>query len=376
MAKFLCGNCNNLFDESLDCCPLCGCHYSECQLIREVKPQTSTSDQSGNAPSVKSEQKSQAQDEQTQQTPTNSFQHETQDNAVITCADCGYAFDSNLDACPECGCPISECIHFRKDDNSEPDEATEEETNEVSVAETSLYGYDDKPQNRKKRLIAIIICGLLILGGGIGFLVWWENGRPLRELKESAEEGDAYYQTELAIKYYKGIGVEQNYTEAAHWFRKAAEQGYAYAQFDLGNCYANGEGVTQDLKEAANWYKKSADQGNKEAQYNLGNCYANGEGVAQDLKEAILWYRKSAEQGLAEAQYNLGVCYENGMGVKKDFDEAIKWYEKSAENGYSQGAEAAEKAKIAKQEAALESLENARRAMEWFSDFNRTYPLF
>jgi hypothetical protein len=53
-------------------------------------------------------------------------------------------------------------------------------------------------------------------------------------------------QYNLAIVYYQGEGVQQDYKQAAAWYRKAADQGYAGAQHNLGLMYYQGEGVQQD----------------------------------------------------------------------------------------------------------------------------------
>ena len=66
--------------------------------------------------------------------------------------------------------------------------------------------------------------------------------------------------------YAEGEGVEQDYTEAAKWFRKAAEQGDAVAQYTLGIMYSEGEGVSQDYKKAVKWFRKAAEQGDSAAQ--------------------------------------------------------------------------------------------------------------
>lgn len=149
----------------------------------------------------------------------------------------------------------------------------------------------------------------------------------------SAEKGDATAQFNLGLNYYKGQGVEQNYTEAAKYFRKAAEQGNADAQCYLGVMYAKAQGVDPDYAEAVKWSRKAANQGDSQAQFNLGVMYAKGQGVAKDESEAFKWYRKAAEQGNADAQNNLGVMYDNGQGVEQDYAEAVKWYRKAAEQG-------------------------------------------
>jgi TPR repeat protein len=71
--------------------------------------------------------------------------------------------------------------------------------------------------------------------------------------------------------------------------------------------YYRGVGVLEDYEEAAKWYEKAAEQGNVEAQFHLGLMRAHGHGIAQNDEEAVKWFRKAAEQGNAEAQYNLGV---------------------------------------------------------------------
>ena len=95
----------------------------------------------------------------------------------------------------------------------------------------------------------------------------------------------------------------------AEIFRVLAEQGDAEAQNNLGKCYREGIGVSQDYAEAAKWFQRSAEQGNADAQNNLGACYHTGTGVPLSHSEAVKWYRLSAEQGYDVAQYNLGRCY-------------------------------------------------------------------
>ena len=62
----------------------------------------------------------------------------------------------------------------------------------------------------------------------------------------------------------------QDYTAAFECYRIAAEAGNSEAQFYFASCYYYGMGVEQDLTEAAKWFRKSAEQGNKYAQRDLG----------------------------------------------------------------------------------------------------------
>jgi len=151
--------------------------------------------------------------------------------------------------------------------------------------------------------------------------------------RKAAEQGVAEAQYNLGFLYYKGQGVPKDYTQAAFWVRKAAEQGVAVAQNNLAGLYRDGQGVSKDYVQAASWYRKAAEQGVAEAQSRLGRLYFNGQGVPQDYAQAAAWYRKAAEQGVAEAQSNLGAMYRFGQGVPRDYAQAVFWSRKAAEQG-------------------------------------------
>ena len=60
-------------------------------------------------------------------------------------------------------------------------------------------------------------------------------------------QGNAKAQYGLGKCYFRGEGLQRNYSAAVVWFRRAAEQGLADAQNDLGVMYADGKGVPKDL---------------------------------------------------------------------------------------------------------------------------------
>jgi len=80
----------------------------------------------------------------------------------------------------------------------------------------------------------------------------------LDELRARAEEGDAFAQNLLGLRYQFGAGVPEDDTEAARWYRLAADQGDTRAQFTVGDMYDNGDGVPKDFAEAARWYRLAA----------------------------------------------------------------------------------------------------------------------
>lgn len=161
------------------------------------------------------------------------------------------------------------------------------------------------------------------------------------EMRIAAHEGDEQAQCYLGVCYQNGMGVEQNFQEAAMWFRRAAEKNDPVGQCYLGVCYWTGRGVPQEFGEAAKWLRKAAELADPAAQFNLGMLYRTGEGVLQNYAEAVKWYRESAERGYPAAQFCLGVFYETGQivpqdtgqTVPQDFTEAVKWYLAAAEQG-------------------------------------------
>lgn len=102
--------------------------------------------------------------------------------------------------------------------------------------------------------------------------------------------------------------------------------GFGQAAFD-------GDGFDQNYVEAAAWYRIAAEQEHARAQHNLGVMYDEGQGIPRDLAEAMKWYRMAAEQGHAGSQNNLGVLYETGRGVPKDLTIALEWYRRAAKGG-------------------------------------------
>jgi TPR repeat protein len=157
---------------------------------------------------------------------------------------------------------------------------------------------------------------------------------PIGELILQAKNGNAEAQDELGLRYAGGVDVEEDYTEAAKWYRAAAEQGQVKAQNELGGFYEKGIGVPRDLTRAVYWYEKAAAQGYAPAQYNLSLKLSAGEGVKKDEIRSAKWLRKAAEAGWAQAEHNMGVKCLRGSGVKQDLQEAAKWFRRSADHGF------------------------------------------
>jgi hypothetical protein len=146
------------------------------------------------------------------------------------------------------------------------------------------------------RLFSLLIT-LLLSTGALTTLHAAEAKLPpaqVKTLNQKAGNGDLQAQAELAERYYKGDGVKQNYTQAAHWYKKLAETGVANAQLTLALMYIKGNGVEKNDEQAVHWLTQAAEQRMPMAQYLLGVAHAEGHGVKQDLIKAYMWYEIAA----------------------------------------------------------------------------------
>lgn len=126
---------------------------------------------------------------------------------------------------------------------------------------------------------------------------------------------------------------------AAYWYRKAAEKGNTDAQTNLALMYTEGRGVDLNALEAARWYRKAAEAGNVRAQYALALMYHLGQGVSQDYADAIRWYENAARQGDPNAMNNMAFMYGMGEGVAQSNVEAYVWFALAASRGNTDAAE-------------------------------------
>lgn len=197
----------------------------------------------------------------------------------------------------------------------------------------------------------------------------------LQECQEPARNGEIWSQSTMAKLFYLGLGVTQDYQQAAHWFRLAAEQGGKSSQYFLGSMYFNGHGVATDRAEAIKWYLRSAEQGEILAQTELarlageeknpvesfkwslmaarqgvvdsqlivGLSYLAGDGVEQNFQEGEQWMRRAAEAGNADARFMLGALLVDGDYVKQDQQEGLQWLRLAADQGNAQAKVALEK---------------------------------
>jgi hypothetical protein len=158
--------------------------------------------------------------------------------------------------------------------------------------------------------------------------------------------------------------------------RRSADQGDASAQYRVGRMYDEGIAVTRDSAEAVRWYRKAAEQGMPIAQYALAQAYNYGTGVPKDDAQAVKWYRMVAERGNSRlatiAQWALGWKYEAGPGVPRSYVEAYKWYNIAA--GSSAGKDIVARdpfTRIAPQMTPAQIVDAQERARGWMRVFEK-----
>ncbi len=145
-----------------------------------------------------------------------------------------------------------------------------------------------------------------------------------RYLAFEEESGNVDAQFDLALCYWRGVGVTADRDTAFKWFLEAARHNSVLAMKTLGLMYKTGEFVPRSDIEAAKWYEMAAREGDPASQFVLAHLYWDGLGVEKSLDTAIGWIKAAASQGHAEAEFSLGICYLHGIGVTFSLQEALR----------------------------------------------------
>lgn len=123
------------------------------------------------------------------------------------------------------------------------------------------------------------------------------NQLAVNRIQQTATDGDINAQRELAVLYYKGIGVGVDYVTAAHAMEKAARAGHPGAQAHMGALHYAGLGVLQVDRAALCWYVRSAAQGDPIGALGLATMYLTGRGVEKSLGKAYAWINVGNSKG-------------------------------------------------------------------------------
>lgn len=179
----------------------------------------------------------------------------------------------------------------------------------------------------------------------------------LRDLAESAIDGDPDSQHDLGNLYASGGEVEQNFERAAFWYQRASANGIVNATYNLGVLTTRGLGVPTDADRAFTLFRQAAEAGHPDAQFALGIAFLSGNGTDPNPQSAVRWLQAASASGNPRGAFALGQLYERGIDGAPDLAAAAGWYRVAAEAGDSQAQDALDRLTAA--EAAVPAAGNA-----------------
>ncbi|MGL4819604.1 MAG: tetratricopeptide repeat protein, partial [Bacilli bacterium] len=243
---------------------------------------------------------------------------------------------------------------------------TNEGDGEASYILADLYNDGvDFPENEKLAYV------YYEQAANLGFAAAYVRMAELIETKEpeaafrfytkAANEGAAECYIPLAICYYEGNGVAQDFHAARGWFELALATEQYEALVHLGKMSWHGEGTPEDLNEAERYFIEAVKREDMTVYPLLGELYFEmdraedavyvlQEGVANedwdcayllgvyymemdDVDRAMEHFLMGAEYEHAESMYALGGVFE-----EIDITQAIDWWKRAAEYGHAEAA--------------------------------------
>lgn len=173
----------------------------------------------------------------------------------------------------------------------------------------------------------------------------------------------------LAVAYENGLGTEQDYLQAQHWYRKVAESNGSdvakqASQASLSDSPQRDRLIAEQGRRRADkriqdllddpvarrkhlgrsqigespviyWYEMAAEQGDVEAQCSMVMLYEQLS--SKDYEKAFFWCKKAALKGDGFAQATLARYLNFGHGCSINYPQAEIWYRAAAEQGELEG---------------------------------------
>lgn len=127
------------------------------------------------------------------------------------------------------------------------------------------------------------------------------------------------------------------YLEAKPCLEKACSLNDHFGCSGLGMLYSNGLGVKQDNSKAATYYKKACSLNDGLGCTGLGLLYYHGLSVRQDYSKAKTYFVKACNLNHGGGCNSLGFLYDNGQGVRQNKTKAKEYYGKACDLGDQDG---------------------------------------
>lgn len=115
--------------------------------------------------------------------------------------------------------------------------------------------------------------------------------------------------------------IIKNNKTSFKYFQKSAIKNNSNGQYNLAVSYYYGIGIKQNFNTALKYLKKAAQQKNPKAQYALATMYLDGISVRKNIAEAIYYFKQASNQNHILATIMLAAMYK--FGIKCKIDEEL-----------------------------------------------------
>jgi TPR repeat protein len=188
----------------------------------------------------------------------------------------------------------------------------------------------------------------------------------MKLLTFSVKNGFIQAQLDMASRYQKGDGVQQDLQKCISYYEMACGGDSGEAEYKLATIYLQDESIPRDYLKDYALMKRANDKRHHEANelfintacfssdlpnhsqndindlhYFIGCLYYKGIYdwdleeccVNRNYTKATEWYLTASSKGDSRADYCLGMMHEYGKGVDKNLDKAIHYYERASLKG-------------------------------------------
>lgn len=124
--------------------------------------------------------------------------------------------------------------------------------------------------------------------------------------------------------------IIKNNNTSFKYFQKSAMQHNSKGQYNLAVSYYYGIGIKQNFDMALKYFKKAAQQKNPKAQYALATMYLDGISVRKNIMAAVYYFQQASKQNhilatiMLAAMYKFGISFEVNEQKSKELINKIE----------------------------------------------------
>lgn len=208
-------------------------------------------------------------------------------------------------------------------------------------AKETLFGWSTRPNPLKgiellKKAVETNIPEAYSVMGQM----YWEGNHILQDMDKAVEcynkaislgYMEAYDDMSKLYMYEPNTFKTKDPQKGIEWLMKGAEYGEPSCLSAIALCYYFGTGVAQNYSNALKWFLKAAGAGDGFSCYIIGVMYYYGEGVDEDDKLAWDWFKRGAAMFQSNCFYMLGVMCRDSNSPEGKNEDCIKYFEESAD---------------------------------------------